>query len=166
VKLDPIAVGHSIRIFVASNASYAILDAKDGGTWSAGGCGILAFAVYRILGKRKAKIIAIAKDGCLQHLGVAIDGRVLDANGVTKDPNRWLANFERDEDISDCVLYYMNIGRIGLPTKHDRALLATSGIPWSQGVEETEHAVRTILSYTDGASRIRLRTQNHEPISS
>lgn len=96
------AIGSRLKRFCKSKASYAILDKSkgSGGTWTAGGCLILAKAVYENLkaeGFHNAKIKILHGNGSPQHalVSVCLDDMeevYLDADGFsTKEElfERW-----------------------------------------------------------------------------
>jgi RNA:NAD 2'-phosphotransferase (TPT1/KptA family)/8-oxo-dGTP pyrophosphatase MutT (NUDIX family) len=82
--LTPIELGRAVQKFCASNESYAILDSSraSGGTWSAGGCYILAEAVQKEFG---GELYAVVADEAVQHIVVKYGGLFIDADGASRE---------------------------------------------------------------------------------
>ena len=75
-------LGRAIRRAVKSDEAYAILGKH--GTWTEGGCWILAAALKRLLGRR-SRLAAVRRsdEPVAQHILVELDGAFLDADGIS-----------------------------------------------------------------------------------
>lgn len=76
----PVSKVHGlVKRFVKSNESYDIV---PDGTWSAGGCWILAEALKRVIAQ-PTTLLAVKDRGRVQHIIVGLpSGKVVDADGV------------------------------------------------------------------------------------
>jgi hypothetical protein len=84
-------LGRAIRRAVKSDEAYAILGKH--GTWTAGGCWILAAALKRLLGRRsRLAVVRRGEEPVAQHILVELDGVFLDADGASTEEQllrRW-----------------------------------------------------------------------------
>lgn len=93
-------LGRRLKAWCRSPTSYAILDASPagGGTWTAGGCAILAVALAR-LGLGTLRVV-VGRTGSgpaqPQHWVVQVPGGFLDADGFSTGP-KLLARMRDDE---------------------------------------------------------------------
>ena len=76
------AMGRALKLAVRTDESYEILGKN--GTWTAGGCWILAAALKRLLGT-PSRLVAITRgrDDMPQHVLVELDGTFFDADGAS-----------------------------------------------------------------------------------
>lgn len=101
-------IGRRLRAWCRSPASYTLLDASPaaGGTWTAGGCALLAVALagmnvgfLRVVDGRSYKGGRVQP----QHWVVQVPGGFLDADGFSTGP-RLLARLQHQEQVLDPVL--------------------------------------------------------------
>lgn len=101
-------IGRVVKHFVANNESYEILDANGGGTWSAGGCYLLAFALHK---KFKLPLYALFGSNrpngmiCNQHVVVKSGQFFIDADG-TQAKQSLLRRWSKEEGFSGIIVPY------------------------------------------------------------
>lgn len=98
-------IGRRLRAWCRSPASYTLLDASPaaGGTWTAGGCALLAVALARNgVGALRTVIGRSQASGPVQpqHWIVQVPGGFLDADGFSTGP-RLLVRLRDDEFVHD-----------------------------------------------------------------
>ena len=74
------------RATTENDASYQILDSCQGtrgGTWQAGGCGVLALALLGLIPGSKLVALRNGRTGLIEHLAVQAGGWIMDAAGAT-----------------------------------------------------------------------------------
>lgn len=75
---------HRIQHLLATTRAYAVLDcrAAQGGTWTAGGCALLALALARLISQSQIFDL-LEGSGHIQHLVLRLgDGYFLDGDGI------------------------------------------------------------------------------------
>lgn len=104
------AVGKAVARWCASSASIRILDQTEGadGTWSAGGCVLLAEALSSILPGGLTAVVRVRFDEELvvDHCGAFWRGGVIDATGAHRSPQTWLRDYasENRRQVADVAL--------------------------------------------------------------
>lgn len=76
-------LARAIRAAVRDPLSYTLLDSGEGGTWSAGGCAILADALLALIPDAKRIGIKTSSPSCIHHVAVQLPcGAIIDADGL------------------------------------------------------------------------------------
>ncbi len=89
----------NIKKILSTKEAYDILDDSNAKytTWLAGGCKILADALNMVY-YSEIYVIYNKKKNVIEHFGVLNDdGNIIDGDGVTKTPKKWLKNFSKNE---------------------------------------------------------------------
>lgn len=89
----------NLKSIINSDAAYEILDDSNcaGGTWTEGGCAILAQALHMLEGY-PMYVIHNEKYNSVEHFGVKTpEGTILDADGEHASEEAWLEFFKENE---------------------------------------------------------------------
>lgn len=100
-------VGAAVKRWCRSPAAYKVLDrtAGSGGTWKAGGCVVLAYALEsllpgaRVVGLLHPTVFPNLFNFVLAHVGVLWCGVVIDADGAHPSMETWAERFSETEGV-------------------------------------------------------------------